>query len=56
MRGVGEVPAHKTNSLRSLIKDVRMLSYMVNGVEKTFTIHLLQLELHVSFLLSLSLT
>jgi len=56
IRDVGDVPAHKLESLRSLIKDVAMLHDMVNVVEETFEIHLLQLELSVSFILSLNLT
>jgi len=56
IRDVGDFPAHKLESLRSLIKDVGMLHDMVNVVEQTFKIHLLQLELSVSYILSLNLT
>ena len=56
MRYVGEVPTHKFESLRSLIMNGGILSNMVNVVEKTFKIHLLQLEISVSFFLSLNLT
>jgi hypothetical protein len=53
MRDVGEVSTYKSESLRSLIKDVKMFLDLVNGVEHTFEIPLLQKELSVSFYLSL---
>jgi hypothetical protein len=41
IRDVGDVPTHKLESLRSLIKNIGMLLDMVNVVEETFKIHLL---------------
>jgi len=48
-----EVPIHSFESLRSLIIDVRMFLDMVNVIEMSFEVPLLQKELSVSFQLSL---
>jgi len=47
------VPIHSFESLRSLIIDVRMFLDMVNVIEMSFEVPLLQKELSVSFQLSL---
>jgi len=56
IRDIGEVPTYIIESLRSLIKDVGMFIDLVNVVENTFEIPLIQMELSISLLLSLNLT
>jgi len=53
MRDVGEVPYHDLEFLRSLIIGIGMFFDLVNVIEKTFKIPLLQKKLSLSFCLSL---